>query len=544
MDERQNTGFEVVEDREGLLSILQAMTEAEDFDEVLELVEKAKDKVKAGYGYPYGYPKPGYGYPKPGYGYPKPGEMKNAPGKVAGYPYPGGYLWNKLKAVLDAIDAKNIEGAKKILQGILKLEEDALEFKEKSIRAKLASAMRLKSVGLIQMRLKDILKESEQAKREALSKQLKKLTKITDLDQLQKGIKDVIDAYPEFTKVSPSATIATLRKLVKEDDLNALKNGISELLKGEGMFKKSGGESVNIYDVELFPLQVYANGKVFTEKDADEIIENSVKLRDQLKPPLKLGHSEEQQFADGMPSLGTVENLRKENGYIVGDFKDVPVAIADLIRKKAYFRLSPEIYYNFVDNVGNSHGKALRAVALLGADVPAIKTLRDIEALYHKSSFSDKFGDWGITTESENDEKGGNMDEIRLENVEKTTQALQRENTLLKVDKFIEEHKTKILPTYEPIVRSLLIEKFNDDQKVIKFKEKDANVEMTVSEAVMQLIERLPDVVEFAETGESGEGIENPDLAEKQKIEKYAAENHVTFEEAYHSLMARGEIRE
>lgn len=102
------------------------------------------------------------------------------------------------------------------------------------------------------------------------------------------------------------------------------------------------------------------------------------------KPVIKLGHFDIR--FDGGPALGYVDNLRLADGgsTLLGDFIDVPAPLAKLLRY-AYPDRSAEAELNYVDDNGTTWPLIVTAVALLGAEEPAITTLtslRDIEDLY------------------------------------------------------------------------------------------------------------------------------------------------------------------
>ena len=63
----------------------------------------------------------------------------------------------------------------------------------------------------------------------------------------------------------------------------------------------------------------------------------------------------------------------------MANFLKVPKKIYDVIKAGAYKHISSEIYLDYP-----KVGKVLRAVALLGADIPAVKGLDGVEALYHQ----------------------------------------------------------------------------------------------------------------------------------------------------------------
>lgn len=158
---------------------------------------------------------------------------------------------------------------------------------------------------------------------------------------------------------------------------------------GDNMKEFKLPETKDIDGVEIFASGTW-NGDKYTDKDLDELVNNFTKTKDSLKPFLKLGHTEKQKLAqtDGLPSLGYVENLRRVGSKLVADFKNVPSKIFDLIEKGAYSRVSSEIFIN-LKVMGQKVGKALKAVALLGGDTPAVQSLGDIMALYSKEDLEE-----------------------------------------------------------------------------------------------------------------------------------------------------------
>lgn len=132
--------------------------------------------------------------------------------------------------------------------------------------------------------------------------------------------------------------------------------------------------------VEIFSTGVW-NGDPYTEKDLDAI----VTAYDQMprRPPLKLGHAEGQKFfgqPDGHPALGWVERIYRAGRKLMADFTGIPDALVGMIRNKAYDRVSAEIYWNYKLAEGTILPRALKAVSLLGADMPAVSNLQDLQA--------------------------------------------------------------------------------------------------------------------------------------------------------------------
>ena len=120
----------------------------------------------------------------------------------------------------------------------------------------------------------------------------------------------------------------------------------------------------------------------------DIIISNFYKLKDKLNPPLKLGHDEKQALVQnsGFPSAGWITAVKRKDATnkLLAYFSSVPEAIIKLIESGAYKRISAELYNNYIDpDTQEAFGPTIRAVTILGADVPKIKTLEDLTVIYH-----------------------------------------------------------------------------------------------------------------------------------------------------------------
>lgn len=131
---------------------------------------------------------------------------------------------------------------------------------------------------------------------------------------------------------------------------------------------------VTLHDVEIFATGKH-NGDVYTAADLDAMVEAFNEL--DFKPALKAGHTE----APGTPALGYVDNLRREGEKLVGDIVDVPDSVNAQIAKKSFSRVSAEIYWNF-ERAGKTFKRALKAVALLGAEVPGVAGLKPLSAAF------------------------------------------------------------------------------------------------------------------------------------------------------------------
>jgi len=128
---------------------------------------------------------------------------------------------------------------------------------------------------------------------------------------------------------------------------------------------------------EIFSVGTW-NGIEFSEKDLDELISNFNTLKDSFKVPLKFGHDEDHK--DGQPAIGWISRVFKEGGKLLADFTDIPKTVFDAINAKLYRTISVEILLNAKIN-GDRFFNVLDAVALLGADRPAVSNLNSLDAL-------------------------------------------------------------------------------------------------------------------------------------------------------------------
>jgi cation transport regulator len=149
-------------------------------------------------------------------------------------------------------------------------------------------------------------------------------------------------------------------------------------------------ETVDIPDVEILAVGNW-NGHPkpieITKDDLNEMVKSFKSLSDDEKlnyePPVKLGHDEKQRLlqSDGYPAAGWVRSLKRAGDKLVATFGDVPKKVADLIKAGAYKKRSAEINSNY-EIGGKTYKWVLKAVSLLGADIPAVKSIADIQALY------------------------------------------------------------------------------------------------------------------------------------------------------------------
>lgn len=189
------------------------------------------------------------------------------------------------------------------------------------------------------------------------------------------------------TAMDETAEVAAIMaQLMTDIDAEEAMNETEEEAAAGG---KVEDEVVDIEGVEIFATGFWGNER-WKAGDLDELVRNFKKLKDEIKPPVKLGHSVQKLLkSEGLPAAGWVTNLRRVGTKLLADLSDVPKRIARIIKNKGYKRVSIEIYRNHQDSRGNRVGQALKALALLGGDIPELKTLKDVEALYANEIYED-----------------------------------------------------------------------------------------------------------------------------------------------------------
>lgn len=126
-------------------------------------------------------------------------------------------------------------------------------------------------------------------------------------------------------------------------------------------------------EAEIFAVGHW-NGRDYSIADLENIAANFRKYHDRIKPPLKLGHNEE--HPRGQPALGWIKDLYVNGQKLVARFAEVPEIVRTAIKKGLYRRISSELWQADDDSL------ILKAVALLGADIPAVDNLEDLTVYF------------------------------------------------------------------------------------------------------------------------------------------------------------------
>lgn len=182
---------------------------------------------------------------------------------------------------------------------------------------------------------------------------------IEDVDKHKKDLTD--DQKKKWVAIAN----ASLIKCEKDGGSDCDKKAIMQASSAMGdMSQKEYSERFEIKNVEIFATGVW-NGDKYTEQDLDEMVDAFSKVG--YNPPLKPGHSDE----PGTPALGWVANLKRVGDKLVGDLIDLPKKVYDSIKDRLFDTVSAEIYWDLERN-GSTFKRALKAVALLGAEIPAV----------------------------------------------------------------------------------------------------------------------------------------------------------------------------
>ncbi len=137
-------------------------------------------------------------------------------------------------------------------------------------------------------------------------------------------------------------------------------------------------EMEEIEEMEIFRAGTH-NGDEFVEENLEEIAANFAKLKSEVRPKLKITHSEHQKSLAGLASYGDVADVytKEVDGELrlFAKIKNVPKEVIAFIKEGRFPERSIEIYPEF--KLGTKDGSpvyknVLKAVALLGQEMPAV----------------------------------------------------------------------------------------------------------------------------------------------------------------------------
>jgi hypothetical protein len=142
------------------------------------------------------------------------------------------------------------------------------------------------------------------------------------------------------------------------------------------------GKLATVRGAEIFEAGT-RRGETYTVADLDDMARNFKLARGVIDPPLVTGHDEDQSFLQDsqLPAAGWLVRVYRRGTKLFGDFDGIPRSIARLINARAYKKVSVEIYHEDQhpeDTPAACKGKIVRRVAMLGAELPQVKTLADL----------------------------------------------------------------------------------------------------------------------------------------------------------------------
>lgn len=171
--------------------------------------------------------------------------------------------------------------------------------------------------------------------------------------------------------------------------LGALSATAASLARTDDLDAASGTWTMR--NVELFRTGVAYLGakkqRTFTTDDVLDFIEAFVVLG--WQPPLKIGHNGEQPLLDGLPAIGRVVALRaadvvdqqgQKHLGLFSDWEKVPEVLHAAIKDGALYQRSIEFWEGLTAPDGKTRlPMVLKAVSLLGADLPAVRGMPPID---------------------------------------------------------------------------------------------------------------------------------------------------------------------
>lgn len=257
--------------------------------------------------------------------------------------------------------------------------------------------------------------------------------------------------------------------------------------------------SYDVQDVEIFAVGTW-NGDTYNEKDLDDMVSAFHELKAEIKPYIKLGHDKDQKLLqeDGMPAAGWVTNLKRQGGKLLADLRDIPKILKELIEKKAYGRFSSEIYWD-LEKGDKVYRRVLKALALLGADTPAVSTLDDFINLYiekkEKCTVIKNYDIEGFTMADETTKEL--TQKVYAEEIAKRDVVIIELNTKVKTltednEKREQEKKTEEIKVY--------IDKCVTEGKILPAQVKEYTTLAEANlESVQALVKNMPKIVDFTE---------------------------------------------
>lgn len=325
----------------------------------------------------------------------------------------------------------------------------------------------------------------------------------------------------------------------------------------------------SISGVEIFAVGKW-NGHSITKQTLADIVDAFKSTRETVKPVLKLGHNNSQKLleADGLPAAGWVSNVYIQGNKLLADFVDIPKKIAQLIKNKSYRKVSIELFSG-VSLKGKKYPNLLSAVALLGADTPAVLSLADIPTDFsmsvenvlnftkdekdnsiEKKTFDSKLKIPGVDMENKElldliDSQKKELEELKnqskefasnsekLKEAEKQISDLKALNEKAEIEKFSLDLQSKdlISPSMKPYIEALC----GEDKKEFSINDKKLSKNELI-EGLLGLAKEVFKISTKEHTDDKKNESKDSAAEQLEKVEKYMAEHKVDFSQAYKAL--------
>lgn len=238
-------------------------------------------------------------------------------------------------------------------------------------------------------------------------------------------------------------------------------NELLALATGNQMSSEFAAGDVEGLDPEGWWVEVFRSGtwtgssggtNTYTDSDIDKVVGSFNETFPKVKPVLRLG--DHPSASDGLkPAVGWVTALKREGSKMLAYFTSVPGVVRDAIEKKLYKNVSVGLWPNFpVD--GKVHDLVLNHIAILGAELPAVSGLADLQA-YMKSG--QVVPDSVVCLTQADVSQGGNMptiEELQAELAETNEKLSTATAELTKVKGENDSLKTKVQEFSDAKVKS------------------------------------------------------------------------------------------
>lgn len=163
-------------------------------------------------------------------------------------------------------------------------------------------------------------------------------------------------------------------------------------------------DTYTIQNVEVFETGKW-NGEPYTLEDVQAIVVADEELHDLVRPRIKVGHTKEDLEGTDKPAFGWLGALKLKGQKILADFKRIPKGLFDAIQKGQYARQSVELLIGYEHpETRKRYPMVLDAVAFLGADLPAVPTLKPIAAFHESGELIRLFHDVDASKDGAPDE--------------------------------------------------------------------------------------------------------------------------------------------